>query len=37
MIDPELLRKDFNDVAKRIRTRNRPYQQLDDFAKVDQE
>jgi seryl-tRNA synthetase len=37
MIDINLLRKNFDETAKRIRDRNRPYPQLDEFTEVDNE
>jgi deoxyadenosine/deoxycytidine kinase len=35
MLDISKLRNNFEEISKRIRTRNRPYEQLDEFKLID--
>ena len=35
MIDIKLLRENFEETCKKIRSRNKPYNQLDDFSNLD--
>ena len=37
MIDIKLLRENFEETCKKIRSRNKPYSQLDDFSNLDKE
>jgi deoxyadenosine/deoxycytidine kinase len=37
MLDIYKLREEYEKISKRIRDRNRPYEQLDEFLKVDEE